>query len=379
MSNEALNDHPADVTKPKALVGLGPLKPVSNEALNDHPADATEPKVLVGLGSLNPVSDGALDAQHVADPEPEPLNGLGSSMPRSVETPNAHPLLNSFGSAKAGSDEVSPTPSTDIMETEPSSKVNTINTLSTVNAKDDREIMNALKGHLQGMQVLIEKLESPFVDEKQNSVKRRLQDFESLARPIAAFRRSQDKNMHRKRFRLRHSPRRSLRKMLKRLFAGGIPQGLCLAIPLASGVMYLCSMMPGHYRPPMNGPRNHAHVGDAGPPYVGTATLKVPPAWSIERNQYYNLRAWISDLVLWSSATDLEPHRLGPIAALQVSGSAKELVREIPPEQLANGVWDGQQQITGLMLLVRTLVQRYAPLEGEASTRAISDFLKVAR
>ena len=185
--------------------------------------------------------------------------------------------------------------------------------------------------------------------------------------------------MHRKRFRLRHSPRRSLRKMLKRLFAGGIPQGLCLAIPLASGVMYLCSMMPGHYRPPMNGPRNHAHVGDAGPPYVGTATLKVPPAWSIERNQYYNLRAWISDLVLWSSATDLEPHRLGPIAALQVSGSAKELVREIPPEQLANGVWDGQQQITGLMLLVRTLVQRYAPLEGEASTRAISDFLKVAR
>ena len=379
VSNEALNDHPADVTEPKALVGLGPLKPVSNEALNDHPADATEPKVLVGLGSLNPVSDGALDAQHVADPEPEPLNGLGSSMPRSVEAPNAHSLLNSFGSAKAGSDEVSPTPSTDIMETEPSSKVNTINTLSTVNAKDDREIMNALKGHLQGMQVLIEKLESPFVDEKQNSVKRRLQDFESLARPIAAFRRSQDKNMHRKRFRLRHSPRRSLRKMLKRLFAGGIPQGLCLAIPLASGVMYLCSMMPGHYRPPMNGPRNHAHVGDAGPPYVGTATLKVPPAWSIERNQYYNLRAWISDLVLWSSATDLEPHRLGPIAALQVSGSAKELVREIPPEQLANGVWDGQQQITGLMLLVRTLVQRYAPLEGEASTRAISDFLNFQR
>ena len=25
-------------------------------------------------------------------------------------------------------------------------------------------------------------------------------------------------------------------------------------------------------------PRQHAHVGDAGPPYVGAATLKVPPA-----------------------------------------------------------------------------------------------------
>ena len=142
---------------------------------------------------------------------------------------------------------------------------------------------------------------------------------------------------------------------------------------------WLISMMHGGHREP--GPRQHAHVGDAGPPYVGTATLKVPPAWSVERSQSYSLRSWISDLILWSSATDLEVHRLGPIAALQVSGSAKELVRELTPEQLANGFHDPQtgQHITGLMLLVRTLAQRYAPLEQEAQTKAVSEFLAFAR
>ena len=138
-------------------------------------------------------------------------------------------------------------------------------------------------------------------------------------------------------------------------------------------------MMPGGQRD--TGPRNHAHVGDAGPPYVGTATLKVPPAWSVERSQTYSLRSWISDLILWSTATDLEAHRLGPIAALQVTGSAKELVRELTPEQLANGQVDPQtgQHVTGLMILVRTLAQRYAPLEQETQTKAVSEFLAFAR
>eukprot|EP00439_Symbiodinium_sp_Y106_P051016 s1351_g6.t1 len=66
---------------------------------------------------------------------------------------------------------------------------------------------------------------------------------------------------------------------------------------------------------------------------------------------------------------------------MQITGSAKELVREIPPEQLAQGVWDPQtgQQMTGLMLLVTTLARRYSPLDGEAQTRAVSDFLNFSR
>ena len=125
------------------------------------------------------------------------------------------------------------------------------------------------------------------------------------------------------------------------------------------------------------------HQSDAGPPFVGTATLKVPPSWSVERNHVYSLRSWISDLVLWSSATEIDPARQGPIAALQVQGSAKELVRELMPMQLRDGDVDQMtgQHVTGLTLLVTVLARRYdyAPSEAENCTRSISEFLQFRR
>ena len=74
----------------------------------------------------------------------------------------------------------------------------------------------------------------------------------------------------------------------------------------------------------------------------------------------------MSNLVLWSSATEIDPRRQGPVAALQVQGSAKELVREITPQQLRDGDVD---QLTGQH------ARRYAPLDAENSTKAISEFL----
>ncbi|CAE7553939.1 RE2 [Symbiodinium sp. CCMP2456] len=171
-------------------------------------------------------------------------------------------------------------------------------------------------------------------------------------------------------------------KPVQRSLGGRLLPGLQILGTLGAITGFLIAMMPGSREHRDHGPpRQHAHVGDAGPPYVGTATLKVPPAWSSERQSSYSLRSWISDLILWSSATDLDHRRLGPIAALQVTGSAKELVRELTPEQLSNGVVDPQtgQHITGLMLLVRTLAQRYAPLDQEASTRSVSEFLNFAK
>ena len=72
---------------------------------------------------------------------------------------------------------------------------------------------------------------------------------------------------------------------------------------------------------------------------------------------------------------------MGPITALQVTGSAKELVREIPPDQLANGGVDPvtRNQISGLMMLVQTLARRYMPLEQQMSTSAVSDFMNFDR
>ena len=208
------------------------------------------------------------------------------------------------------------------------------------------------------------------------------------------FKRAQDMNMHlrsarrlsrrERRMQARSEARSKVRShhgWVQRMVAN---KWLGMVLLFSLIMAYLACMMPGAQHRPQgfgHGPRQHAHVGDAGPPFLGTATLKVPPAWSVERNQHYSLRSWISDLIMWSTATDVEPQRMGPIAALQVSGSAKELVREIPPDQLANGGVDPVtgNQITGLMMLVQTLARRYMPLEQEMSTRAISDFMNFDR
>ena len=57
----------------------------------------------------------------------------------------------------------------------------------------------------------------------------------------------------------------------------------------------------------------------------------------MEGAHWYSLRSWLSDLILWSAATDLDGPRQGPVAALQISGAVRDLVREIPPNILQNG------------------------------------------
>ena len=163
----------------------------------------------------------------------------------------------------------------------------------------------------------------------------------------------------------------------------GLYATVCICLFLAFTSMF-CHMHQGPYRPhpSQHGqPRQHVHQSDAGPPFVGTATLKVPPSWSLERNHLYSLRSWVADLVLRASASDLEPQRHGPIAALQIQGSARELVRELTPQQLQHGDFDPitGQQLTGLMLLVQVLARRYAPLEAENTTKSISEFLSFRR
>ena len=148
--------------------------------------------------------------------------------------------------------------------------------------------------------------------------------FESRMPP---FKRAQDMNTHlntpkrlsRKERRLQARARakskvKSYRGWVQR-FVANKWLGLVLLVFLV--LSYLAYMMPGAPHIPTgfgNGPRQHAHVGDAGPPFLGTATLKVPPAWSVERNHHYSLRSWISDLIMWSTATDVEPQRMGPIS-----------------------------------------------------------------
>ena len=187
------------------------------------------------------------------------------------------------------------------------------------------------------------------------------------------------------RSRSRSRPRLSTRR-LEQEHHESLQRRLIMTWPIYYVSPVLCALgymfRPGQGGPqPQGGPRQHAHVGDAGPPFVGTATLKCPPAWSVERNHIYSFRSWVSDIILWSSATEVDARRQGPIAALQVQGSAKELIRELTPAQLRDGDIDQATgaPITGLMLLVQVLARRYAPLDAESSTKSIAEFLGFRR
>eukprot|EP00435_Cladocopium_sp_Y103_P050556 s138_g15.t1 len=49
-------------------------------------------------------------------------------------------------------------------------------------------------------------------------------------------------------------------------------------------------------------------------------------------------QSWLSDIVLWSTATDMEQERQAPAVALVIVGAARDLIREIPPQQLRDGM-----------------------------------------
>ena len=141
----------------------------------------------------------------------------------------------------------------------------------------------------------------------------------------------------------------------------------------------VCSMVGGNR--PFAGNRPPASFSDNGPPYQGTSTLKVPPSWCCERAHIYSLRAWLSDLSLWTASTDVEAYRQGPLTALQISGAARELVREIAPHVLRDGIADPQtgNHVPGVMVLARTLAERYAPLETELQTQSMSELMSFCK
>ena len=130
--------------------------------------------------------------------------------------------------------------------------------------------------------------------------------------------------------------------------------------------------------------------------HMQTASGRIPPSWSPERDRNYSFRQFTQDLVLWSTATDVPVERQGPCVALRLAGSAKILAREMDSDMLVNGVIipdpvggmmrDAQGnlvpaviQITGLQALLRQLQRRYAPLDQEIQITAISELFHFRR
>ena len=54
---------------------------------------------------------------------------------------------------------------------------------------------------------------------------------------------------------------------------------------------------------------------------------------------HYPIQDWIADVWLWEQSTDLQQRQHGPAVVLTPSGLPREIAREVPAEQLANGAW----------------------------------------
>lgn len=123
---------------------------------------------------------------------------------------------------------------------------------------------------------------------------------------------------------------------------------------------------------------DHDHVN------LGLVSAKIPPSWSPERDRVYPLRTWILDVRLWARGTDVEDQRMGPVAAMRVGGSAREFIRELDTNVLANGMMladaNGNQVMTsGLECLIRALQRRYGPLQQELEVHVLTEILSFRR
>ena len=147
----------------------------------------------------------------------------------------------------------------------------------------------------------------------------------------------------------------------RRLQQTGTPLPLLLGgfAPLLFFLSLVCHMMAGQGR----------NVGPQGHDAIGSGNLRQPPAWSPQMESTYPFRHYSRDLLLWSLATDLQPHQQASAVILRLGGQAREIAREITPEELVNGGMIDGVQVDPLAFLIRGLQTRFAPLGEETALR----------
>jgi len=118
---------------------------------------------------------------------------------------------------------------------------------------------------------------------------------------------------------------------------------------------------------------------------LALANGKVPPTWCVERDRVYPLRKYIQDLELWALATDVVEARRGPVVVLRLTGSARELLRDMPADMVSNGadVFDqfGNLMLhrTGVECVVRALTERFGALDQEVQIFNVSELMTFQR
>ena len=113
--------------------------------------------------------------------------------------------------------------------------------------------------------------------------------------------------------------------------------------------------------------------------------LRNPPSWSPDVQSVYPFRHWTHDLLAWSVYIDLADERKGPVVELVLSGTARDLIREIPLDHKTRGIildlGDGQgpRHRTGLEFIILVMSQHFSHLDDEESNRAMTELYAFRR
>ena len=138
-------------------------------------------------------------------------------------------------------------------------------------------------------------------------------------------------------------------------------------------------------------PQAHNGKGGAPNPWVmpqqqfAQSTLKTPPQWNPSWEEVLPFAIWVQDVLLWAASTDVDPDRQAPLVVQALSGTARELCREIDIAVLQQGQvgdWgDGLGMVhhEGLAILLRGLSRKFAPLGIEQIIKDISQFMNLRR
>ena len=105
--------------------------------------------------------------------------------------------------------------------------------------------------------------------------------------------------------------------------------------------------------------------------------MRNPPSWGPEVQHAYSFRHWLLDLMAWSVFTDIQEARKGPAVELVLSGTARDLIREIPIDVKTIGrVFDfgdgvGAIHRPGLDYIIYVLTLHFAHLDEEETPRQL--------
>ena len=92
----------------------------------------------------------------------------------------------------------------------------------------------------------------------------------------------------------------------------------------------------------------------------------------------------MQDVRLWALATDVDDLKMGPVCAMRIYGTAKEFIRELDTNVLANGMMINNAQnqpvqATGLECLIRALLRRFGPLQQELEIFVLNEIFSFRR